>query len=156
MDLMTELLQSNGCTMIVMFADKMANMIHFLSTWWVDDASRLFIHTIFELYGIIEVIIVNWGPIFPKKYCMSLFDLLVTDLLFSTASHPQIDGNSDRIIQILETFWCHTSKGTLQNGVDTYTWLNSQPVIRSMWQPDTILSISMLESTQLSCLHIWE
>ena len=43
-------------------------------------------------------------PYFTSKFCQSLFDLLVTDLRFSTAFYPQTDGQSERTIQTLENF----------------------------------------------------
>ena len=50
------------------------------------------------------MIISDQDPRFTGKFWRSLFDLLGTDLRFSTAYHPQTDGQSERMIQTLENF----------------------------------------------------
>ena len=50
------------------------------------------------------MIISDRDPRFTSKFWTSLFNLLGTDLRFSTAFHPQIDGQSERMIQTLENF----------------------------------------------------
>ena len=50
------------------------------------------------------MIISDRDPRFTSKFWTSLFDLLGTDLRFSTAFHPQTDGQSERMIQTLENF----------------------------------------------------
>ena len=50
------------------------------------------------------MIISDRDPCFTGKFWKSLFDLLGTDLRFSTAFHPQTDGQSERMIQTMENF----------------------------------------------------
>ena len=50
------------------------------------------------------MIISDRDPRFTSKFWKGLFDLLGTDLRFSTAFHPQTDGQSERAIQTLENF----------------------------------------------------
>ena len=66
--------------------------------------AQIFIDNVFRLHGLPEVIISNRDPRFTGKFWRALFDLLGTDLRFSTAFHPQIDGQSERMIQTLENF----------------------------------------------------
>ena len=66
--------------------------------------AQLFIDHVFRLHGLPEVIIFDRDPRFTGKFWRSLFDLLGTDLCFSTPYHPQTDGQSERMIQTLENF----------------------------------------------------
>ena len=66
--------------------------------------ARLFVDHVFRLHGLPEVIISDRDPRFTSKFWRGLFDLLGTDLRFSTAFHPQTDGQSERAIQKLENF----------------------------------------------------
>ena len=60
--------------------------------------AQIFIDNVFRLHGLPEVIISDRDPHFTGKFWRSLFDLLGTDLRFSTAFHPQTDGQSERMI----------------------------------------------------------
>ena len=66
--------------------------------------AKLFVDHVFKLHGLPEVIISDRDPRFTSKFWKSLFNLLGTNLRFSTAFHPQTDGQSERMIQTLENF----------------------------------------------------
>ena len=66
--------------------------------------AQLFVDHVFRLHGLPDVIVSDRDPRFTSKFWRSLFDLLGTDLRFSTAFHPQTDGQSERTIQTLENF----------------------------------------------------
>ena len=59
---------------------------------------------VFRLHGLPEVIISDQDPCLTGKFWKSLFDLLGTDLRFSTAFHLQTDGQSERMMQTMENF----------------------------------------------------
>ena len=87
--------------------DKLFKMVHFAACTKEITAmeyAQLFGDHVFRLHGLPEVIISDWDPHFTGKFWSSLFDLLGTDLRFSTAYHPQTDGQSERMIQTLENF----------------------------------------------------
>ena len=66
--------------------------------------AHIFIDNVFRLHSLPEVIISDRDPRFTGKFWRALFDLRGTDLRFSTAFHPQTDGQSERMIQTLENF----------------------------------------------------
>ena len=106
-DLVTDLPESNGFTAIAVFVDRMTKMVHFAPCTkevTAPEYARIFVDTVFRLHGLPEVIISDRDPRFTSKFWTSLFDLLGTDLRFSTAFHPQTDGQSERMIQTLENF----------------------------------------------------
>ena len=66
--------------------------------------AQIFVDNVFRLHSLPEVIISDRDPRFTGKFWRALLDLLGTDLHFSTAFHPQTDGQSERMIQTLENF----------------------------------------------------
>ena len=106
-DLVTDLPDSHGFTAIAVFVDRLTKMVHFAACTkeiTAPEYARLFIDHVFRLHGLPEVIISDRDPRFTCKFWQGLFDLLGTDLRFSTAYHPQTDGQSERMIQTLENF----------------------------------------------------
>ena len=106
-DLITDLAESNGFMAIVVFMDKLTKMVHLAPCTKEVTAmeyAKLFVDYVFQLHGLPEVIISDRDPHFTGKFWKSLFDLLGTDLRFSTAFHPQTDGQSERMIQTMENF----------------------------------------------------
>ena len=106
-DLVTDLPESDGYTAVAVFVDRMTKMVHFAPCTkeiTAPEYARLFVDYVFWLHGLPEVIISDRDPRFTSKFWRSLFDILGTDLRFSTAFHPQTDGQSERMIQTLENF----------------------------------------------------
>ena len=65
---------------------------------------KIFVDHVLRLHGLLEVIIFDWDPCFTNKLWKSLFDLLGTDLWFSTVFHLQTDSQSEQMIQTMENF----------------------------------------------------
>ena len=57
---------------------------------------------IFRLHGILKVIISNRDPQVTSNFWKYLFKGLNTTLNFSTSFHPQTDGQTERVNQVLE------------------------------------------------------
>ena len=106
-DLVTDLLESQGYTAIAVFVDRLTKMVHFIPCTkevTAQEYANIFVDHIFKLHGLPEVLISDRDPRFTSRFWKSLFDLLGTDLRLSTAFHPQIGGQSERMIQTLENF----------------------------------------------------
>ena len=68
----------------------------------LDKLAELYIKEIVRLHGIPISIISDRDPRFTSRFWGNLQEALGTRLNFSTAFHPQMDGQSERVIQILE------------------------------------------------------
>ena len=66
------------------------------------DIVQLFLDNIYKLHGLSTSIVSNQDTCFTSKFWQSLFKLLNTKLLFSTAFHPQTDRQTERINCTLE------------------------------------------------------
>ena len=64
--------------------------------------AELYINEIVGLHGIPVSIVSDRDPRFTSRFWGSLQEALGTKLRFSTSFHPQTDGQSERVIQILE------------------------------------------------------
>ena len=91
MDLAIDLPDSDGYMAIAVFIDKLMKMVHLAyctKEVTTMEYAKLFVDHVFRLHGFPKVIISDWDPHFTGKFWKSLFDLLGTDLHFSTAFHP--------------------------------------------------------------------
>ena len=93
-------------TAIVVFVDRLTKMVHFVpckKDITAQQYARLFIDHVFKLHRLPEVIILT-DPRFLSKFWDELFAHLGTDLWFSTAFHPQTDGQSEVTNRVMENF----------------------------------------------------
>ena len=85
--------------------DRLTKSAHFLlvrTDYSLNKSVELCIEEIVRLYGIHVSIILDRDPRFTSRFWGKLQEALGTRLNFSTAFHPQMDGQSERVIQVLE------------------------------------------------------
>ena len=68
----------------------------------LDKLVSLYIKEIVRLHGVQVSIVSNRDTCFTSKFWRSLQNALGTQLNFSIVFHPQTDGQSERVTQILE------------------------------------------------------
>jgi hypothetical protein len=68
----------------------------------LEKLSKIYLEEIIRLHGVPASIVSDRDPRFTSKFWDRIQTLYGTTLKFSTASHPQTDGQSERVIQILE------------------------------------------------------
>ncbi|WP_225427127.1 integrase catalytic domain-containing protein, partial [Ligilactobacillus murinus] len=96
---------TKGHDSIWVVIDRLTKSAHFLpvrTTYSMDQLADLYVQEIIRLHGIPVSIVSDRDPMFTSRFWKSLHDTLGTKLSFSTAFHPQTDGQSERTIQILE------------------------------------------------------
>ena len=85
--------------------DKWTKSAHFLPVrldYSMDRLAELYVNEIFSLHGIPISILYDRDPWFTSRFWKELQSALGTRLNFSTAFYPQTDGQSERVIQVLE------------------------------------------------------
>ena len=85
--------------------DQLTKSIHFLPVridYSLDKLAVLYIKEIVRLHGIPISIILDQDPRFTSRFWGKLQEALGSRLNFTTAFHPQTDGQSEIVIQILE------------------------------------------------------
>ena len=90
---------------IWVIVDQLTKLAHFLPVgmdFSLEKLAQLYIKEIMRLHGVPSSIISDRDPSFTARLWRSIHEALDTKLHFSTSFHPQTDGQSERVIQILE------------------------------------------------------
>jgi len=96
---------SQGYDSIWVIVDRLTKSAHFLpvkTTYLVKQYAELYLTRIVCLHGVPKKIVSDRGPQFVAHFWRSLHEAMGTDLTYSTAYHPQTDGQAERVNQILE------------------------------------------------------
>ena len=96
---------NRGFDSIWVIVDRLTKYAHFLPvivTYNTDRYAKLYLAEIVKLHGVPISIFSDRDPKFTSRFWRSLQTALGTSLKFSTAFHPQTDGQSERTIQTLE------------------------------------------------------
>eukprot|EP00253_Pinus_taeda_P029605 PITA_29605 len=95
--------KNNDSIMVVV--DKLSNAAHFIpvqSTYKAVKIAHIFMKNVFKLHGLPKVIISDRDVKFTSAFWRTLFAELGTQLNFSTTYHPQTDGQTERVNQVVE------------------------------------------------------
>ena len=84
-----------------MIMDRLTKLAHFLvvrMTFTMEEFCRLYVREIVRLDGVLVSIISDWDPRFIMHFWKGFQKAMGTQLMMSTAFHPQTDGQFKRII----------------------------------------------------------
>ena len=90
---------------IWVIVDRLTKSAHFLPIRWgftLDQLAKRYVDEIVRLHGVPLSIVSDRDPRFTSRFWGSLQQALGTKFHFSTAFHPQTDGQSERTIKTLE------------------------------------------------------
>ena len=107
MDFIVKLPNSEGFDAIYVVVDRLTKMAHFIATTSDVDAegtARLFRDNVFRLHGLPRSIVSDRGTQFVNSFMRDLCKLLQIKQNLSTAYHPETDGQTERINQVLEQY----------------------------------------------------
>ncbi|GJP50204.1 hypothetical protein CLOM_g9349 [Closterium sp. NIES-68] len=113
---------SSGHDAILVVIDKFSKMGHFIPTHTTartEETAQLFVRHIISQHGIPTTLISDRDPKFTSKFWKELMSLLGTKLAMSSAYHPQTDGQTERLNQIVEQLLREPARTTFPNGTCT-------------------------------------
>ncbi|RVX06329.1 Transposon Tf2-2 polyprotein [Vitis vinifera] len=93
---------NNAIWVIVDWLTKSAHFLPMKVNFSLDCLASLYVKEIVRMHGVPISIVSDRDPRFTSRFWHSLQKALGTKLSFSTAFHPQTDGQSERVIQVLE------------------------------------------------------
>ena len=85
--------------------DRLTKSTHFIPAkidYSIDPLVELYVDEIVQLHGVSLSIVSDREPRFTSRFWKELQSVLGTRLNFSTAFHPQTDGQFEKLIQVLE------------------------------------------------------
>jgi len=106
-DFITKLPLAQGYNTVLVVCDRFSKIVHFIATMEktsVEGLARLFRDHVWKLHGLLESITLDRGVQFTAGMMKELNNLLGIQTKLSTAYHPQIDGQTERINQELEQY----------------------------------------------------
>lgn len=104
-DFIVKLLNSGRFNTIMVVVDKNSKLAHFIPTNETIDSNgiaTLYLHHVWKYHGTPKEIICNRGAVFVSKFIHRLYELLRIRPAPTTAFHPQSDGQTERVNQVLE------------------------------------------------------
>ena len=107
MDVIVGLSESQGYTKIWVIVDRFSKMAHFIPITTevpIKELALIFLQNIWRLHGLPESIISDRDTRFTSKFRMSLMELLQVKINMYTAFHPETDGQTERVNQMLEQY----------------------------------------------------
>ena len=110
---------------IMVVVNKLTKAAHFIpvkSTHKTDDIAKIFMKEIFKLHGLPKAIVSDRDVKFTSNFWKGLFVDLGTKINFSIAYHPQIEGKTKRVNQVLEDMLHMYVMDNQPGGNITYTW----------------------------------
>ena len=96
---------SRGHDAVWVIVDRLSKSAHFLAvhmTFTLEEFYRLYIREIIRLHGVPVSIVSDRDLRFTTHFWKSFQKAMGTKLMMSTVFHPQTDGHSERIVQVLE------------------------------------------------------
>ena len=120
MDFLTNLPEVDGRNAVLVVVDRLSKMAHFiplrfgpneepapaapLPSATTEEIARLLLEHVFKLHGLPHEIISDRDPRFTSAIARAWCHLAGIQQSMSTANHPPTDGQSERLIQILEQY----------------------------------------------------
>ena len=107
MDFITQLLESQGQTQIMVVVDRFTKMAHFIGLGTIattKDMADPFLKEVWQLHGLPSEIFSDMDTKFSGQFWESLCKALGIKPRMSTAYHPQTDGLTERTNQVMEGY----------------------------------------------------
>jgi hypothetical protein len=119
-DFIVELPKSHVYDIIMCFVNSLTKHAHFIPTHTAINAkgtALLFLKEVWKHHGTPRVVVSDRGPQFIARFMHKLYKLLGIKLAMSTAYHPQTDGQTEHVNQVLEGY-LHTFTSQRQDDWD--------------------------------------
>ena len=107
-DFMEGLSKSKGKDVILVVVDRLTKYTHFIPLshpYTVKKVADIFMDNIIKLHGPPSSIVTNQDRIFTSKLWQEVFNAMQISLNFTSAYHPEFDGQTERVNQCVEQYF---------------------------------------------------
>lgn len=121
MDFLSGFPKVNEMSSVLVVEDRFTKYAIFIpapATCTAEKAAELFLRHVVKFFGVPEDIVSDRDARFTGRFWTALFGLLGSELKFSTANHPQTDGQTERINALLEEYLRHYVSASQKNWLD--------------------------------------
>ncbi|MBW0544618.1 hypothetical protein O181_084333, partial [Austropuccinia psidii MF-1] len=135
MDFITQIPLSNSFNSILVIVDRLSKIVVFIPTMSSItslDLAHLFIKNIFSKHGLPSSIVSDRGSLFVSSFWTNLCHQLKISRDLSTAYHPETDGQTERVNQILPSDVFHITQDTPAGKLSTRVQSVQQDVKREL------------------------
>ena len=144
-----------GMSAVMVVMDRFSKYAVFIVvpvTCLVELAAKLFFANMVKIFGLPKNIVSDRDLRFIGQFWTALFNMMGSDLKFSTGYHPQTDGQTERVDALLEDYLRHYASTTQKN------WLELLEVVQFAYNlhksSSTRMSLSELVFSQQPLLPI--
>jgi hypothetical protein len=99
---------SQGKDVVLVMVDRLSKHAHFIPLshpYTASSVAKLFVDHIFKLHGLPNSIVSDRDPVFTSHFWKEIFRATSTDLLMSSAYHPQTNGQTEIMNKGLEGYF---------------------------------------------------
>ncbi|KAK4403114.1 Transposon Ty3-I Gag-Pol polyprotein [Sesamum angolense] len=121
MDLISAFPKVNGMAFVLVVVDRFSKYGIFIVAPYACPAetmAELFFKNVTKYFGVPQDIIRDRDARFTERFWTTLFNMMGMELKFSTANHPQTDGQTERVNALVEDYLKHYVSASLRNWVD--------------------------------------
>lgn len=107
MNFVERLPKLEGADTLLVVVDKLTKFSHFLTLahpFTATEVARTLMDSVFRIHGLLKVVVFDRDKVFTSQFRKALFQGLGIKLHLSSAYHLEIDGQTERVNQCLETY----------------------------------------------------
>ena len=90
-----------------MVVDRFSKYTHFMSLSYPYSAptvAKIFMDNVYKLHKLLASVVSDGDPVFLSKFWKELFTIQGVNLLYSSAYHPQTDGQTEIVNKYVENY----------------------------------------------------